>query len=87
MTTPEILGMIDPTITLGNIIEIGAIVVGGFSFLVKMNNGISELRAEVMAMQGEIAKIAEVLTRLAVQETRLNHLDQDVRELQHANRP
>ena len=79
----EFLGMeISPVITIGNIIEIGAICLGGVAAIIKMGTSLTELRTEVGVMQTEIQKISDVLMRLAVQETRLNHLDADLRKLQ-----
>jgi len=78
-----ILGMIDPTITFGNIIEITSIVGGGLVVLFKMNSSVVMLKADVSMMQKEIIKIGDVLTKLAVADTRLNNIERDIRELRH----
>ena len=80
-----ILGMIDPTITLGNIIEITAILGGGLIVLIKLNNSVTVLKTDVSMMQLEIVKIGDVLTKLAVTETRLSNIERDVRELRHGD--
>jgi hypothetical protein len=78
-----ILGMIDPTITAGNIIEICSIVGGGIVVLFKMNSSVIMLKADVASMQKEIVKIGDVLTKLAIADTRLNNIERDIRELRH----
>lgn len=77
--------MIDPTITLGNIIEISSILGGGLLVLIKLNNSVTVLKTDVAMMQREIVKIGDVLTKLAVTETRLSNIEQDVRELRHGD--
>jgi Ni,Fe-hydrogenase III large subunit len=77
----ELLGMIDPTITFGNIIEIAVIAVGGIAVLVRLNNTVSVLKADVSSMKEEIKKMAEVLTNQAVLDTRMAAAEQDIRDL------
>ncbi len=80
-----ILGMIDPTVTLGNIIEITTIAGGGLWVLIKMNNSVAVLKSDVAMMQREIVKIGDVLTKLAVTENRLTNIETDIRELRHGD--
>lgn len=77
----ELFGMIDPTITFGNIIEIAVIAVGGIAVLVRLNNTVSVLKADVSSMKEEIKKMAEVLTNQAVLDTRMAAAEQDIRDL------
>lgn len=77
--------MIDPTVTLGNIIEITSILGGGLLVLVKLNNSVTVLKTDVALMQREIVKIGDVLTKLAVTETRLSNIEQDIRDLRHGD--
>jgi hypothetical protein len=76
-----LFGMIDPTITFGNIIEILVIAVGGIAVLVRLNNTVSVLKADVSSMKEEIKKMAEVLTNQAVLDTRMAAAEQDIRDL------
>jgi hypothetical protein len=71
----------DATVTLGNVIEIGTIISGGLWFLVKMSTSVKILEEEVLLLQKEITKLSDVLTQLAIADTRLNNLEQDVREI------
>jgi hypothetical protein len=81
----DILEMIVPTITFGNIIEICTIAVGGIWVLIKMNNSVNVLKTDVSGMQREIVKISDVLTKLAVADTRLTNIERDIRELKHGD--
>lgn len=81
MTAQELIGMIDPTITLGNIIEIASIIGGGVAVLIKLNNSVVGLKTDVATMQEEIKKIGDVLIQLAVTGTRLSNVEQDIREM------
>lgn len=80
-----LFGMIDPTVTLGNIIEISSILGGGLIVLIKLNNSVMILKTDVALMQREIVKIGDVLTKLAVTENRLTNIETDIRELRHGD--
>jgi K+/H+ antiporter YhaU regulatory subunit KhtT len=77
----DLFGMIDPTITFGNIIEIVVIAVGGVAVLVRLNSTVAVLKADVSSMKEEIKKMAEVLTNQAVLDTRMAAAEQDIRDL------
>ncbi len=85
-----ILGMIDPTITYGNIIEIVSIVGGGLAVLVTLKNNVAVLKSDVAGMQIEIKKIGDILVKMAdmrgemkALETRTAAAELDIRELRH----
>lgn len=73
--------MIDYTITVGNIIEIGTIVVGGIATLVTLRNTVNNLKNDMTDMKAEIKKVGEVLVTLAVTTKRLDHVEEDIRDL------
>lgn len=75
--------MIDYTITVGNIIEIGSIVGGGLLVLVTLRNTVNNLTDDMSDMKTEIKKVAEVLVTMAVTTKRLDHAEEDIRELKH----
>lgn len=94
------LGMsIDYTITVGNIIEIAAIIGGGMLVLITLKTdvgalkiGAAALKQELSSMQVEIKKLSEILIDLAgirgeLRElrTRVTTSEQDVRELRHGD--
>jgi hypothetical protein len=75
--------MIDYSITIGNIVEVGSVLIGGLYALATIKSNVGMLKTEVGDMQTEIKKISEVLINQADQNRRLIHLEEDVRELRH----
>jgi hypothetical protein len=82
--------VIDYTITVGNMIEIGSILGAGVLLLVTLKSDVSalktntvDLRVDFVEMQTEIKKIGDVLIAQADQNRRILHLEEDVRELRH----
>lgn len=82
--------MIDPTVTLGNLIEIASIIGGGLLVLIRLNNNVVRLTNDVGGMQAEIKKLGDILIAQAnirgeIQgiTTRLTTAEQDIRELRH----
>lgn len=75
--------MIDYTITIGNLIEVGAFVGGGFVALISMRGTVNTLKNDVIDMKTEIKKVGDVLIKMAVTDTRLSNVEQDIRELKH----
>lgn len=74
---------IDYTISIGNLVEIGSILLGGLYALVTIRSNVGVLTTEVGDMQTEIKKISEVLINQADQNRRIIHLEDDLRELRH----
>lgn len=82
--------MIEQTITIGNIIEIGVIGAGGISVFVTMRNTVASIKKEVDAMQVELKKLGEILIAQAdmrgemkVLDRRVLAMEEDVRDLRH----
>jgi hypothetical protein len=86
--------IVDATITVGNIIEIITIAVGGIVAIVQLKNSVSTLKKEIALeldfmktdftdMKTEIKKVGDVLIKMAVTDQRLLGVEQDVRELKH----
>lgn len=82
--------MIDYTITVGNIIEITVLVVGGAITIGggllaagSFKNTVSTLKTDMTDMKTEIKKVGEVLVKMAVTQTRLDNVEQDIRDLKH----
>lgn len=71
----NLFGLIDPTITIGNLIEIASIVLGGLLVMVRLNNTVAKLAVDMQQVQAEIKKIAELMTTVAVQDVRLDSLN------------
>lgn len=74
---------IDYSITVGNMVEIGSIIIGGLYALATIKSNVGLLKTEVGEMQVEIKKISDVLINQADQNRRIIHLEEDVRELRH----
>lgn len=77
--------MVDPTITIGNILEVSAIVGGGFWFLIKSGNKLTILANDVNYLKAKMNSVSDLLTSRAVIETRLAAAEQDIRELRHGD--
>jgi len=94
---PDAMGVsmiLDATITIGNIIEIGTIAVGGIIAIVQVKGSVSSLKKEISLeldfmksdfteMKSEIKRFSDVLIKMAVTDQRLLGVEQDVRELKH----
>lgn len=75
--------MIDYTITVGNIIEISVIIGGGLLAMVTLRSTVNNLKEDMTDMKTEIKKVGEVLVKMAVTQTRLDNVEQDIRDLKH----
>ena len=75
--------MFDPTITIGNIIEIGTIMIGGIVAFILLRQTVVQLRAEVGELKTDVKSLNKVVVELAVTDRRLMSLEEDLRELRH----
>lgn len=82
--------MIDLTITVGNIIEIATIAGGGMIAVLAVRGSVNDLGKDLVRMEAdftdmktEIKKVGDVLIRMAITDTRLTNVEQDVREMKH----
>lgn len=80
--------MVEQTITIGNIIEIVSIIVGGITVFVTLRNTVANIKMQVDGMQTEIKKLGEILIAQADIRGELRGLDkrvaaieQDIRDL------
>jgi hypothetical protein len=67
--------VVDWTISLGSILQIGSMIVGGLIVLVTLRNMVSELQKHVTSVRIELSKMGDTLTKMAVAETRLDNTD------------
>jgi hypothetical protein len=91
--------IIDWTISIGNMVEIGAIIGGGLMVVWtlkadvnSLKSGAATLKLDFGAMQAEIKKLGDILINLAdmrgeirVLDTRLTMAEQDIREIKHGD--
>jgi prefoldin subunit 5 len=75
--------IVNYSITVGNIIEILVIVGGGLLALVTLRNTVNNLKEDMTDMKTEIKKVGEVLVKMAVTQTRLDNVEQDIRDMKH----
>ena len=84
--------MIDYTITIGNIVEIVSIVLGGTAVLYTLKNDVKTLKRDFLAIQDEIKKLGDILVNLAdirgdikTLSARIGMAEQDIREMKHGD--
>jgi hypothetical protein len=70
------------TVTLGNVIEIVSLLGGGIWAISRMDSKVTALGVDVYRLQIEMGKMADVLTKLAVMDSRFNNIEEDVRNIQ-----
>lgn len=70
--------MIDPTITVGNIIEIGTIVVGGIIVFTNVRARVDTLSGDVAEMRLDMKAMSKTVVEIAVVNNRLNRIEDDV---------
>lgn len=75
--------MFDPTITIGNILEIGTIGVGGFAAFLLLRATVYQIRSEVAELKTDVRALNKVVVELAVTDRRLTSVEEDIRELRH----
>lgn len=82
--------MISWTITVGNIVEIILVGAGVITLFNKMNSSILLLRKDVgyiqasqIALNEAFKQLGNILTQVAVQDTRINMIEKRVDELAH----
>jgi len=75
--------MIDATITIGNIIEISVLALGGLAGMITVKNSVSNLKSDVIDMKVEIKELSSVVSKMALTDLRLSNVEQDIRELKH----
>jgi hypothetical protein len=70
--------VIDYTISVGNIVEVGSIIGGGFAVFITLKNNVATLKEDVVTMQKEIQKLGEILIGMARFDEKLSNLDKRV---------
>lgn len=78
------MGLIfDWHVSIGTIIEVVTILAGGLFFLYGMKSRIDLMSVELIALKAAIAKLSDILTKLAVQDQRLLNIENDIQEMRH----
>jgi prefoldin subunit 5 len=75
--------MIDYTINLGAIIQIIVIVGGGLVAMISMKSTVDNIKSDMDEMKTDLKKVGDALVTLAVATKRLDHVEEDIREMKH----
>ena len=75
--------MIDATITVGNLIEIATIFIGGVVVFISLKGTVSQLSGDVTELKADIRALNKVVISMAVADQRIAVAEQDIRELRH----
>ncbi len=75
--------MLDPTITVGNVIEIATIIAGGVITFVLLKATVVQLKAEVTELKIDVRALNKVVIEMAVTDRRLTAVEETLRELRH----
>jgi hypothetical protein len=70
-------------ISIGTIVEVIAIMSGGLLFLYGMKGRLDVMSIEISSLKSEIAKLSDILTKVAVQDQRILSIEADIKELRH----
>ncbi len=70
-------------ISIGTVIEVISILLGGLFFLWGMKARVDLMAVELASLKVEIAKLSDILTKVAVQDQRILNIEQDVKDLRH----
>lgn len=73
--------LIDYSISLGNILEVSAIIGGGLLVIVRQTVTLGFMKKELEAMQNEIQKIAAIITDNSLINQKIAYLEEDIREM------
>lgn len=72
---------IDYTISLGTVVEVGSIIIGGAIALGVFKQAVNDMREKIDEIEGEVKEFGKALIQLAVQDKRLDRIEEDYRDL------
>lgn len=75
--------VIDWTITIGNLIQILVITGGGVMVFINLRTDIKILKNDVNRLGEAFSKLGAVLTQIAVQDARIQMMQNELNELRH----
>lgn len=70
-------------ISVGTVVEVATMVIGGLLFLWSMKARLDQQGTEISDLKSEVSKLADVLTKLALQDQRITNQDKIIDELRH----
>ncbi len=70
-------------ISVGTVFEVISILLGGLFFLWGMKARVDLMALELASLKVEIAKLSDILTKVAVQDQRILSIEQDVKDMRH----
>jgi pseudouridine-5'-phosphate glycosidase len=74
--------VVDATITIGNIVEITVLAIGGIGAISAIRSSVGNMKNDLTDLKSEIKKVGEVLIKMAVTDQRLMNIEEDIRDLQ-----
>lgn len=77
--------VVDATITIGNIVEISVLAIGGIGAISAIRTSVGNMKDDLTDLKEEIKKVGDVLIKMAVTDQRLTNAEQDIRDLQHGH--
>lgn len=78
--------MISEVISIGDLrslIEIIVIAIGGIYVVITLRLTVSKLAGDIADLKGDIKALNKIVVEMAVTTTRLDAVEQDIRELRH----
>ena len=75
--------MIDQTVTVGNLIEILTIFIGGVVGFLSLKGTVGQLSGDVTELKADIKALNKIVISMAVADQRITAAEQDIRELRH----
>lgn len=75
--------IVDQTITVGNMIEIGTILIGGVIVFTQVKSRVDRLSESVKDIREDMKALNRTFTEFAVLNSRLTNVEDDIRELRH----
>lgn len=77
------MSYIDPTISLGHLLEAAIVVVAGLGAIYTMRSELKNIQSDVSSIQDEMKKMTEILVVLGRQDERMSALDRRIDDIVH----
>lgn len=77
--------VIDYTISIGNIAEVGSIILGGLFFLIKTSGKVTSFTNDMVYLKEKVKLISELVTSKAVMEKQILNIEEDIKDLRRGD--
>lgn len=75
--------VIDYTVSIGVILQSVVVIGGALIVLGVMRKSVNDLEADVSDMEKDLKDLTKTVAAIAVQDQRLNRIEEDIRDLKH----